>query len=95
MQISMARRRGVFVISASVALNTALVEPAAAAGFADFLNNIVTEFDAAKQPVALIALMLVGAGWLFNFVDLRRAGWAVAGVVLLYASTEVLTMITA
>uniref|UniRef100_A4X0Q9 Uncharacterized protein n=2 Tax=Cereibacter TaxID=1653176 RepID=A4X0Q9_CERS5 len=95
MPFPMAKRHGFFVILASVVMATVMAEPAAAAGFTDFLNNIVDEFDAAKQPVALIALMLIGAGWLFNFVDLRRAGWAVAGVVLLYASTEVLSMITA
>ena len=66
----------------------------AAAGFTDFLNNILDEFESAKQPIALIALMFIGAGWLFNFVDLRRAAWAVGGVVLIYASSEVLSMIT-
>ena len=69
-------------------------QPAAAAGFTDFLNNILDEFESAKQPIALIALMFIGAGWLFNFVDLRRAAWAVGGVVLIYASSEVLSMIT-
>lgn len=68
--------------------------PAAAAGFTDFLNNILKEFNAAKQPIALIAIMLVGVGWLFNFVDLRRAAWVVCGIVLVYAATEVLKMVT-
>ena len=77
----------------AVALMTA-AQPAAAAGFTDFLNNILAEFESAKQPIALIALMLIGAGWLFNFVDLRRAAWAVGGVVLVYASSDVLSMIT-
>lgn len=76
------------------AVLTAAAQPAAAAGFTDFLNNILDEFESAKQPIALIALMFIGAGWLFNFVDLRRAAWAVGGVVLIYASSEVLSMIT-
>ncbi|MDE4063428.1 TrbC/VirB2 family protein [Phaeobacter gallaeciensis] len=76
------------------AVLTAAAQPTAAAGFTDFLNNILDEFESAKQPIALIALMFIGAGWLFNFVDLRRAAWAVGGVVLIYASSEVLSMIT-
>ncbi|ATG37832.1 Type IV secretion system protein virB2 precursor (plasmid) [Phaeobacter piscinae] len=76
------------------AVLTATAQPAAAAGFTDFLNNILEEFESAKQPIALIALMFIGAGWLFNFVDLRRAAWAIGGVVLIYASSEVLSMIT-
>ncbi|MBE9639829.1 MULTISPECIES: TrbC/VirB2 family protein [Roseobacteraceae] len=80
----------------SLALILALVaQPAAAAGFTDFLNNILDEFESAKQPIALIAIMFIGAGWLFNFVDLRRAAWAVGGVVMIFAASEVLTMITA
>ena len=76
------------------AVLTAAAQPASAAGFTDFLNNILEEFESAKQPIALIALMFIGAGWLFNFVDLRRAAWAIGGVVLIYASSEVLSMIT-
>ena len=77
------------------AVLTLAAQPAAAAGFTDFLNNILAEFENAKQPIALIAIMFIGAGWLFNFVDLRRAAWAVGAVVLIFASTEVLSMITA
>ncbi|UWQ35373.1 TrbC/VirB2 family protein (plasmid) [Leisingera sp. M527] len=95
MRTDFAKRRKFAAPIVMAAILTLAAQPAAAAGFTDFFNNIVDEFNNAKQPLALIGLMLVGVGWLFNFVDLRRAGWVVGGIVLIYASTDVLSMITA
>lgn len=88
------RHRSVAAPMLMAALLANFASPAAAAGFTDFFNNILTEFNSVKQPISLIAIMLVGFGWVFNFVDLRRAGWLVGGIVLVYAAAEVLGMIT-
>jgi len=88
------RHRNVTAPMCMALLLANFASPAAAAGFTDFFNNILDEFESVKQPVALIAIMLVGFGWVFNFVDLRRAGWLVGGIVLIYAASEVLSMIT-
>lgn len=94
MKLSLERLRGVSAPIVMAATLISLASPAAAAGFTDFFNNILAEFNSVKQPVALIAIMLVGFGWVFNFVDLRRAGWLVGGIVLIYAASDVLSMIT-
>ena len=94
MDNSLKRHRGVMAPLCLAASLAWLATPAAAAGFTDFFNNILAEFISVKQPVALIAIMLVGFGWVFNFVDLRRAGWLVGGIVLIYAASDVLAMIT-
>lgn len=69
-------------------------QPAAAAGFGDFLNNILAEFNAIKTPLAVIALMLVGVGWMFNFMDLRKVAVAIIGIIILFGAAEIVSMVT-
>lgn len=69
-------------------------QPAAAAGFADFLNNILDEFNAVKNPLAVIAIMLTGICFLFNLIDLRRVGYVIIGIIVLFGATEIVSMVT-
>ena len=69
--------------------------PAAAAGFTDFLNNVVDEFNNARRPLALIAIMVVGCLYMFNVIDMRRTGQVAIGVIVIFAATEILDLITA
>lgn len=78
----------------AVICGVAFSTPANAAGFADFLNNIVKEFETAKQPLAIIALMITGVLYMFNIIDLRRTGYVVLGIIIIYAASELLTLIT-
>ena len=68
--------------------------PASAQGFADFLNNILEEFNEVRTPIATIALIIVGFAYAFNFVDLRKAAWAVVGIIIMFAATQLLALIT-
>jgi len=68
--------------------------PAAAQGFTDFLNNVVTEFNNARRPLALIAIMIVGALYMFNVIDMRRTGQVVVGIIVIFAAAEILDLIT-
>lgn len=70
-----------------------IATPAAAAGFTDFFGNILNEFNSVRRPLALIAIIMVGFAWLFNFFDLSRAGKVVAGIIVIFAATEILDMI--
>ncbi|WP_282063596.1 TrbC/VirB2 family protein [Roseobacter litoralis] len=72
-----------------------LAGPVAAAGFTDFLNNVVDEFNNARRPLALIAIMVVGCLYMFNVIDMRRTGQVAIGVIVIFAATEILDLITA
>ncbi|WP_298921047.1 TrbC/VirB2 family protein [uncultured Roseobacter sp.] len=81
--------------SIALVLLLGLSDPAAAAGFTDFLNNVVDEFNSARRPLALIAIMLVGCLYMFNVIDMRRTGQVAIGVIVIFAATEILDLITA
>ncbi|SCZ73525.1 type IV secretion system protein VirB2 [Epibacterium ulvae] len=70
-------------------------EPAAAQGFTDFLNNVLAEFNNARRPLALIAIMIVGALYMFNVIDMRRTGQVIVGIIVIFAAVEILDLITA
>ncbi|WP_282128045.1 TrbC/VirB2 family protein [Roseobacter litoralis] len=67
--------------------------PASAAGFTDFLNNVVDEFNSARRPLALIAIMIVGCLYMFNVIDMRRTGQVAIGVIVIFAAAEILDLI--
>lgn len=69
--------------------------PASAAGFTDFLNNVVDEFNNARRPLALIAIMIVGMLYMFNVIDMRRTGQVAVGIIVIFAAVEILDLITA
>lgn len=81
--------------SIALVLLIGLTGPAAAAGFTDFLNNVVNEFNNARRPLALIAIMVVGCLYMFNVIDMRRTGQVAIGVIVIFAATEILDLITA
>ncbi len=89
-----ARRLGA-PASVALVLLLGLTGPAAAAGFTDFLNNVVDEFNNARRPLALIAIMVVGCLYMFNVIDMRRTGQVAIGVIVIFAATEILDLITA
>ena len=67
--------------------------PAAAAGFTDFLNNVVDELNNARRPLALIAIMIFGCLYMFNVIDMRRTGQVAIGVIVIFAAAEILDLI--
>lgn len=89
-----ARRLGA-PTSVALVLLLGLADPAAAVGFTDFLNNVVDEFNNARRPLALIAIMVVGCLYMFNVIDMRRTGQVAIGVIVIFAATEILDLITA
>lgn len=68
--------------------------PASAQGFTDFLTNILAEFNAVRTPLATIAIIIVGIAYAFNFFDLRKSAYAVIGIVIMFAATQILGLIT-
>lgn len=68
--------------------------PASAAGFGDFLNNILAEFNAVRSPLGIIALIMVGIAYAFNFFDLRKTAYAVIGIIIMFSAPQILSLIT-
>ena len=82
-------------MSIALVLLLSLASPASAAGFTDFLNNVVDEFNNARRPLALIAIMIVGMLYMFNVIDMRRTGQVAVGIIVIFAAVEILDLITA
>lgn len=91
--IKASESRIVSAVGIAAVLLLGSVDPAAAAGFTDFLENVVDEFNRARRPLALIAIMVVGALYMFNVIDMRRTGQVAVGIIVIFAATEILDLI--
>ena len=88
----MNKRGAIFTMAALLVLHSA--GPASAQGFGDFLNNILDEFNAIRTPLAIIALMIVGVAYAFNFFDLRKTAYAVIGIIIIFSAAQLVALIT-
>lgn len=59
------------------------------------LQNIVTMFTGtAAKLLATIAIILTGIAWMFGLFDLRKVGYVVLGIGLLFGATQIVGLIT-
>ncbi|MGW5959488.1 TrbC/VirB2 family protein [Methylorubrum extorquens] len=93
-----ARRHAAFLVSASVLLAFTMVEPAAAqslGGVEKVLQNIVDALTGnVAKLLATIAVIVVGMAWMFGYLDLRKAGYVIFGVAILFGASEIVSTIT-
>jgi type IV secretion system protein VirB2 len=60
-----------------------------------FLQNVVTLLTGnVARLLAVIAIVLVGVGWMFGHIDLRRAGIVIIGIILIFGAAQIVSMIT-
>lgn len=92
------QRHGAVLASASVLLTIAMVEPAAAqslGGVEKVLQNIVDALTGnVAKLLATIAVIVVGMAWMFGYLDLRKAGYVIFGVAILFGASEIVSTIT-
>lgn len=93
-----AQRHAVFLLCASALLAIAMVEPAAAqslGGVEKVLQNIVDALTGnVAKLLATIAVIVVGMAWMFGYLDLRKAGYVIFGVAILFGASEIVSTIT-
>lgn len=79
------------------ALTVALVEPAAAqtANVEKVLQNIVDALTGnIAKLLATLAVIITGLAWMFGYLDLRRAGFVIMGVAILFGASEIVGTLT-
>lgn len=79
------------------ALTIALVEPAAAqtANVEKVLQNIVDALTGnIAKLLATLAVIITGLAWMFGYLDLRRAGFVIMGVAILFGASEIVGTLT-
>ena len=75
----------------------AAIEPAAAqsANVEKVLQNIVTALTGnIAKLLATLAVIITGLAWMFGYLDLRRAGFVVMGVAVLFGASELVNTLT-
>lgn len=74
-----------------------LVEPAAAAGLGGIEKVLQSIVDTLTGNVArlfgIIAIVLIGIAWAFGYTDLRTAGMAALGIIILFSAAEIVDML--
>lgn len=90
--------RNILILAAiAAAVTIATVEPAAAqsANVEKVLQNIVTALTGnIAKLLATLAVIITGLAWMFGYLDLRRAGFVVMGVAVLFGASELVTTLT-
>ncbi len=90
------RHATVLTLLALVAM-TALIEPAAAqtANVEKVLQNIVDALTGnIAKLLATLAVIITGLAWMFGYLDLRRAGFVIMGVAILFGASEIVGTLT-
>ncbi len=90
-------RRLAFLILTGAIVALALNEPAAAqsANVEKVLQNIVDALTGnVAKLLATLAIIVTGMSWMFGYLDLRRAGYVILGVAILFGAAEIVTTLT-
>jgi type IV secretory pathway VirB2 component (pilin) len=90
-------RRLSFLLLAGAVVTLALNEPAAAqsANVEKVLQNIVDALTGnVAKLLATLAIIITGMTWMFGYLDLRRAGYVIFGVAILFGAAEIVTTLT-
>jgi len=93
---SFARRLFLHLL-AGVAITLALDEPALAqsANVERVLQNIVDALTGnVAKLLATLAIIITGMTWMFGYLDLRRAGYVILGVAILFGAAEIVSTLT-
>lgn len=96
MMRSLARRLS-FLSSASAAAVLALNKPAFAqsANVERILQNIVDALTGnVAKLLATLAIIITGMSWMFGYLDLRRAGYVILGIAILFGAAEIVSTLT-
>ena len=95
--MSLLPRHVALLALAGLVLTVALIEPAAAqtANVEKVLQNIVDALTGnIAKLLATLAVIITGLAWMFGYLDLRRAGFVIMGVAILFGASEIVGTLT-
>lgn len=59
------------------------------------LQNIVDALTGnVAKLLATLAIIITGMTWMFGYLDLRRAGYVILGVAILFGAAEIVSTLT-
>jgi type IV secretion system protein VirB2 len=87
------RRCGTYA-AMGVVLALAMAEPAfaqAAGGrIESVLQNIVDLLEGnVARLLATLAVIIAGVGWMFGYIDMRKAAYVVLGIAIIFGASEI------
>lgn len=92
------RQRWAIALSiAALTATTASPAFAATAGgdLGGFIQNIINLMNSGVvRGLAVLAVILTGVTWMFGFLDLRRAGTVVVGIIVIFGAATIVDLIT-
>lgn len=92
-----AAKNALLLMALATVITVAAIEPAAAqsANVEKVLQNIVTALTGnIAKLLATLAVIITGLAWMFGYLDLRRAGFVVMGVAVLFGASELVNTLT-
>jgi type IV secretory pathway VirB2 component (pilin) len=95
--MTLSRRHATVLTLLALVAMTALIEPAAAqtANVEKVLQNIVDALTGnIAKLLATLAVIITGLAWMFGYLDLRRAGFVIMGVAILFGASEIVGTLT-
>ena len=95
--MTISRRHAILLGLVAVTLTIALAEPASAqtANVEKVLQNIVDALTGnIAKLLATLAVIITGLAWMFGYLDLRRAGFVIMGVAILFGASEIVGTLT-
>jgi len=95
--MTLSHRYAAVLILLAVVIVVALTEPAAAqtANVEKVLQNIVDALTGnIAKLLATLAVIITGLAWMFGYLDLRRAGFVIMGVAILFGASEIVGALT-
>jgi type IV secretion system protein VirB2 len=95
--MTISRRHAVLLGLVAVTLTIALAEPASAqtANVEKVLQNIVDALTGnIAKLLATLGVIITGLAWMFGYLDLRRAGFVIMGVAILFGASEIVGTLT-
>jgi type IV secretion system protein VirB2 len=95
--MTISRRHAIVLGLVAITLTIALAEPASAqtANVEKVLQNIVDALTGnIAKLLATLAVIITGLAWMFGYLDLRRAGFVIMGVAILFGASEIVGTLT-
>ena len=95
--MTLSQRRAALLALTAVLFTLAAVEPASAqaANVERVLKSIVDALTGnIAKLLATIAVILVSLAWMFGYMDMRRMGFVILGVAILFGASEIVGVLT-
>ena len=86
---------GLAALMATAAAGPALAATGAGGNIGTFIQNVIDLLNNnVIRGIAILAIIVTGAGWAFGHVDLRRAATVIVGIIVTFGAAQIVDLIT-